>query len=577
MRIPRNFIDRLINRVDLVDLINSYISLRKTGINYKACCPFHNEKTPSFTVNAEKQFYYCFGCGTHGTAITFLINYKNLSFFEAVEELASRLGIEMEYEQGSSPASAMKSYEELYQLMIEASKFFKQQLRNSTKAINYLKTRGVSGEIARDFGLGYAPAEWDVLLKTLGTTPEKRTALLKTGLIKQNESGHRYDRFRDRVMFPILDKRGRIIAFGGRTINQTNKHEPKYINSPETELFKKRHELYGWYLASKLRPLKNIIVVEGYTDVIALAQAGIKNVVATLGTAISEDHIKILFSRVSEIIFSFDGDKAGQKAAWRALETSLPLIHAGRQVNFLFLPSEHDPDSLVRQEGMQSFTTRLTRAIPLSNYLFDTLIQQVNLNIPEGRAALFEKAKALLTRLPDGAYKEQMWHKLKQTTYQAPPKSKRRINSKNFKQITSLRELSLVHQAIVCLLHKPALSQLIENLEQLNVLKSKDITLLYELIEFTLKNPQLTLDELCEHWRDTEYTQIINKLAAQKALFTETNINIEKDFLGAINRLYEDYMNQRMDFLTHKVTSLTAKEKQELQSLYKSRGQNSQY
>jgi DNA primase len=570
MRIPRNFIDRLINRIDLVDLINSYISLRKTGINYKACCPFHNEKTPSFTVSAEKQFYYCFGCGVHGTAITFLIEYKHLNFVEAVHELASRLGIEMEYEQGSS----VKSYEELYQLMIEASKFFKQQLRNSTKAINYLKTRGVTGEIARDFGLGYAPAEWDILLKTLGTTPEKRTNLLKTGLVKQNDSGRRYDRFRDRVMFPILDKRGRIIAFGGRTINQ-NKHEPKYINSPETELFKKRHELYGWYLANKLHNLKNIIVVEGYMDVIALAQAGIKNVIAALGTTITEDHIKILFSRVSEIIFSFDGDKAGQKAAWRALETSLPLIHAGRQVNFLFLPSEHDPDSLVRQEGMQGFTTRLTRAIPLSKFLFDTLIQQVNLNIPEGRAALIEKAKALLTRLPDGPYKEQMWQKLRQTTYQAP--QKRRINFKHFKQITSLRELSLVHQAIVCLLHKPALSQSIENLEQLHALKYKDIKLLYGLIELTLKNPQLTLDEICEHWRNTEYAQTINKLSAQKALFTETQINIEKDFLGAINRLYEDYITQRMQFLTHKVTSLTAKEKQELQSLYKSRGQNSQY
>ncbi len=570
MRIPRNFIDRLINRIDLVDLINSYISLRKTGINYTACCPFHNEKTPSFTVSVEKQFYYCFGCGVHGTAITFLIEYQHLNFVEAVHELASRLGIEMEYEQGSS----VKSYEELYQLMIEASKFFKQQLRNSTKAINYLKARGVSGEIARDFGLGYAPAEWDMLLKTLGTTPEKRTNLLKTGLIKQNDSGRRYDRFRDRVMFPILDKRGRIIAFGGRTLNQ-NKHEPKYINSPETELFKKRHELYGWYLANKLHPLKNIIVVEGYMDVIALAQAGIKNVIAALGTTVTEDHIKILFGRVSEIIFSFDGDKAGQTAAWRALETSLPLIHAGRQVSFLFLPSEHDPDSLVRQEGMQAFSSRLTRAIPLSNFLFDTLMQQVNLNIPEGQAALIDKAQALLTRLPEGPYREQMWHKLRQITYQAP--QKRRKNFKNFKQITSLRDLSLVHQAIVCLLHKPALSQSIENLEQLHALKYKDIKLLYGLIELTLNNPQLTLDEICEHWRNTEYAETINKLSAQKALFTEAQINIEKDFLGAINRLYKDYMAERMKYLTHNITSLTAKEQQELQSLYKSRGQNSQY
>jgi len=350
MSIPRGFIDDLMTRVDIVDLIDNYVSLRKAGRNYTALCPFHNEKTPSFSVSPDKQFYYCFGCGTHGTAIGFLMNYAHLNFVEAVHELASRVGVEVVYEQGGSTPASITAFDDWYQVMAQAAQYYRQQLRQSQAAIDYLKKRGLTGEIARDFGLGYAPPGWDNLLKTLGTDSDMRTRLLKTGLIKQNESGRRYDHFRDRVMFPILDVRGRVIAFGGRKLSKSE-HEPKYLNSPETPLFQKSSELYGWYLASKIRSLQQIIVVEGYMDVVALAQYGIPNVVATLGTATTHQHLTRLFRKLPEIIFCFDGDEAGQKAAWRALEMALPLLQDGRSVRFMFLPKGDDPDSLVRHSG----------------------------------------------------------------------------------------------------------------------------------------------------------------------------------------------------------------------------------
>jgi DNA primase len=413
-RIPRNFIDDLITRVDIVDLIDNYVSLRKSGQNYTALCPFHNEKTPSFTVSPDKQFYYCFGCGAHGTAIGFLMNYAHLNFIEAVHELASRAGIEVVYEQGTTPTS-IAAVDDLYQTMEQATHYYRQQLRQSQAAIKYLKSRGLTGEIARDFRLGYAPPGWDNLLKTLGTDTEKQSRLLKTGLIKQNESGHRYDHFRNRIMFPILDRRGRTIAFGGRTLSES-KHEPKYLNSPETALFQKSRELYGWYFARKIRPLQKIIVVEGYMDVVALTQYGIQNAVATLGTATTHKHLTQLFRNVPEIIFCFDGDQAGQKAAWRALETVLPLLQEGRQVRFVFLPQGYDPDNLVRFEGTQNFNNRLAQATALSDFLFDTLTQQVDMRSIDGRARLVELAKPLLKQLPAGPYHELMLQKLSQLT-----------------------------------------------------------------------------------------------------------------------------------------------------------------
>jgi DNA primase len=575
-RIPRRFIDDLMTRVDIVDLIDNYVSLRKAGRNYTALCPFHNEKTPSFTVSPDKQFYYCFGCGTHGTAIGFLMNYAHLNFIEAVHELASRVGVEVEYEQGGSAPASITAFNELYEVMTQAAQYYRQQLRQSQAAIDYLKKRGLTGKIARDFGLGYAPSGWDNLLKTLGTDSDKRTRLLKTGLIKQNESGHRYDHFRDRVMFPLFDVRGRVIAFGGRKLSKSE-HEPKYINSPETSLFQKSRELYGWYLASKIRSLQQIIVVEGYMDVVALAQYGIPNVVATLGTATTHQHLTRLFRKLPEIIFCFDGDEAGQKAAWRALETALPLLQDGRSVRFVFLPKGDDPDSLVRHSGAQTFRNYLIRALPLSDFLFGTLKQRVNLNHPEGRARLVELAKPLLKQLPAGAYRDLMLQQLSDLT---------RVNFKNLtrliqkgevpkqpivkirKPVESIIELSLVHQAIICLLHKPALSLSIdEGYHKLSKLKQQDIKLLLNIIELTKNNPQLKLGVICEHWRGTEYEPTINQLATQKSLFADTN-KIDDEFFGAINRLYEAYADQRLpELMQKKPDEWTVDEKQEYRAL----------
>ncbi len=583
-RIPRSFIDELMTRVDIVDLIDSYVSLRKTGRNYTACCPFHSEKTPSFTVSPEKQFYYCFGCNAHGSAMGFLMEYAHLDFVEAVHELASRVGIEVVYEQGTQVSTT--DFDDLYPIMAQAAQYYRQELRQSQAAIDYLKNRGLTGEIARDFSLGYAPKGWDNLINKLGTDSDMRNRLLKTGLIKQNESGHRYDRFRDRVMFPILDSRGRIIAFGGRTLHENDK-EPKYLNSPETPLFQKSRELYGWYFARKTRPLKRIIVVEGYMDVVALAQYGIHYAVATLGTATTRQHLTRLFRSLSEIIFCFDGDEAGQKAAWRALETVLPLLQDGRQVSFMFLPQSSDPDSLVRHEGAQGFNSRLDQATPLSNFLFDSLTRQVNMNSLDGQARLVELAKPLLKPLPGGPYRDLMLQRLSElsrvnlknlmTLMQTGEAPKSFIVKKN-RAVASLRELSLVHKAIVCLLHKPMLSQSLDDFNQkLSVLDQPDIKLLLSLIELTQMNPQLKLGAICEHWRGTEYEQTINQLASQNTHFTDTNIDIDQEFFDAINRLHGEYATQRLMFLLQKVTELTVEEKQELKSLSQSRGQIHSY
>ena len=414
MRIPRSFIDDLMTRVDIVDLIDSYVSLRKTGQNYKALCPFHHEKTPSFTVSPDKQFYYCFGCGAHGTAIGFLIEYAQLNFVEAIHDLASRVGMDMVYEQGTAPVS-ITAFDNLYQIMTEAAKYYREQLRHSPTAINYLKKRGITGEIARYFGIGYAPPAWDNLLKTFDNNADIRNQLLKTGLIKQNKNGHYYDHFRDRVMFPIFDRRERVIAFGGRKLSK-NEHEPKYLNSPETALFQKSRELYGWSFARKIKSTQGIIVVEGYMDVMALAQYGIHNAVATLGTATTYEHLNLLFRNVSEIIFCFDGDNAGQKAAWKALKIVLPLLQAGRQVHFVLLPDGKDPDDLIRFEGTQNFNQRLKQAIPLSTFLFNTLEQQVDTSSIDGRACLVDLAKPLIMQLPAGPYRELMLQKLSELT-----------------------------------------------------------------------------------------------------------------------------------------------------------------
>ncbi|MBO3277541.1 DNA primase [Pseudomonas schmalbachii] len=402
--IPQSFIDDLLNRTDILDVVSSRIQLKKTGKNYSACCPFHKEKTPSFTVSPDKQFYYCFGCGAGGNALGFIMDHDNLEFPQAVEELAKRAGMDIPREEGrrgSRPRQPTDS--PLYPLLTAAAEFYRQALKSHPArkaAVEYLKGRGLTGEIARDFGLGFAPPGWDNLLKHLGGDNLQIKAMLDAGLLVENpDSGKRYDRFRDRVIFPIRDSRGRVIAFGGRVLGDD---KPKYLNSPETPVFHKGQELYGLFEARKNnRDLDEIMVVEGYMDVIALAQQGIRNAVATLGTATSEEHIKRLFRLVPNILFCFDGDQAGRNAAWRALESALPNLQDGRKVRFLFLPEGEDPDTLVRAEGPDAFRARLVQqALPLAEYFFQQLKQEADPSTLEGKAHLATLAGPLLEKIP---------------------------------------------------------------------------------------------------------------------------------------------------------------------------------
>ena len=392
--IPKSFIQDLLNRLDIVDVIERYVPLKKAGANYVACCPFHNEKSPSFTVSQSKQFYHCFGCGAHGTAIGFAMEHAGLSFVDAVEELARSIGVTVP--QDASTQVQHKVAPDLYEVMQTATRYYREQLKQSPRAIEYLKRRGLSGEVAAKFGIGYAPDGWQNLEAVF---PNYQDATLsETGLVIANDEGKRYDRFRDRIMFPIINVRGQVIGFGGRVLD---KGEPKYLNSPETPLFEKGRELYGLFQAQKaIRAEKMALVVEGYMDVVALAQLGVEYAVATLGTATTPFHIQKLLRLTEQVVFCFDGDSAGRRAAWRALENALPHLQDGKQLRFLFLPTEHDPDSYIREHGKEAFEHLLgEEALPLSGYMLRELSAQVDLKTQEGRSALLEHAKPLLTAI----------------------------------------------------------------------------------------------------------------------------------------------------------------------------------
>ena len=414
--IPQSFIDDLLSRADIVDVIDKRVALKKSGKNYSACCPFHNEKSPSFSVQPEKQFYYCFGCGAGGNAIGFIMNFDSVDFPQAVESLARDNGMEVPREESKAATKRRAETADLYTLLEEANSYYQLQLRKHegrTSAVDYLKKRGVSGAIARDFGIGYAPPGWDNLLKSCASTPERESNLLKAGMVIERETGQGsgqsggsqfkgYDRFRHRIMFPIRDARGRTIAFGGRVLGDD---KPKYLNSPETPVFHKGSELYGLFEARKsTKKLSRLLIVEGYMDVIALAQMDIRYAVATLGTATSGAHLTRLFRMVPEVVFCFDGDKAGRTAAWRALEATLPQMEDGRQVRFLFLPEGEDPDTLVRKVGQAAFETLIDNATPLEQFFFDKLSSELDLDSHQGRGKLRELAQPLITQLPEGVF-----------------------------------------------------------------------------------------------------------------------------------------------------------------------------
>ena len=390
--IPKSFIQDLLNRLDIVDVIERYVPLKKSGANYAACCPFHNEKSPSFTVSQAKQFYHCFGCGAHGTAIGFVMEHAGMGFVDAVEELARGIGLEVPREMSAAGQVAQKVAPDLYELMQAATRYYREQLKQSPRAIDYLKRRGLSGEIAARFGIGYAPDGWQNLSAVSASYQDR--SLVETGLVIEGEAGKRYDRFRDRIMFPIVNSRGQVIGFGGRILDSG---EPKYLNSPETVLFEKGHELYGLFQAQKaVRAHQQVVVVEGYMDVVALAQHGVEYAVATLGTATTPYHVQKLLRLVDQVVFCFDGDAAGQRAAWRALENSLPHLVDGKRIGFLFLPKEHDPDSYIREYGTEAFEQLLQDSLPLSGYLLRELSAKCDLRTQEGKSNLLEEAKPLL-------------------------------------------------------------------------------------------------------------------------------------------------------------------------------------
>ena len=391
--IPKSFIHDLLNRVDIVDVIERYVPLKKAGGNYIACCPFHNEKSPSFTVSQSKQFYHCFGCGAHGTAIGFVMEHGGLGFVDAVEELARSVGVTVPREASMPEQAQHKITPDLYEVMQSATRYYRDQLKQSSAAIDYLKRRGLSGEIALRFGIGYAPDGWQNLGSVFANYQD--SSLLETGLVIENEEGKRYDRFRNRIMFPIVNTRDQVIGFGGRVLDSG---DPKYLNSPETALFEKGRELYGLFQALKaIRTKRQVLVVEGYMDVVALAQSGIEYAVATLGTATTPYHVQKMLRLTDKVMFCFDGDAAGQRAAWRAMENALPQLVDGKHIGFLFLPSRHDPDSFVREHGTAAFEQLMQEALPLSSYLLRELSTQVDLHTQEGRTALLQRAKPLLT------------------------------------------------------------------------------------------------------------------------------------------------------------------------------------
>ncbi|KMN17207.1 DNA primase [Pseudomonas weihenstephanensis] len=623
--IPQSFIDDLLNRTDIVDVVSSRVQMKKAGKNYTACCPFHKEKTPSFSVSPDKQFYYCFGCGAGGNALGFIMDHDNLDFPQAVEELAKTAGMEIPREESGRPHKPRQPTDSpLYPLLTAAADFYRQALKSHParkSAVEYLKGRGLTGEIARDFGLGFAPPGWDNLFKHLSNDTLQQKAMIDAGLLVENaETGKRYDRFRDRVMFPIRDSRGRIIAFGGRVLGDD---KPKYLNSPETPVFHKGQELYGLFEARKFnRSLDEIIVVEGYMDVIALAQQGLRNAVATLGTATSEEHMKRLFRVVPSVLFCFDGDQAGRNAAWRALEATLPCLQDGRRARFLFLPEGEDPDTLVRSEGSDAFKARINQhAQPLADYFFQQLTEETDPRSLEGKAHMATLAAPLIDKVPGANLRNLMRQHLSEITglnseavsqlaQSAPPpaqpaydpgidydampdysdfqqpdayipqqewtpkktgaggkkwenkpwdkKGKRGGEREQARTPIGVETPTLT--ALRTLIHHPQLAERVETADQFANEQNTYAQLLIALIEAVQKNPKLSCIQLIARWYGTDQGRLLQALAEKEWLIEGENL--EQQFIDTINRLSASQYILRLEELIKKSkqTGLTAEE-----------------
>lgn len=547
-RIPQTFIDDLLARVDIVDVIDGYTTLKKTGKNYSGLCPFHNEKTPSFSVEPDKQFYYCFGCGAGGNAIGFVMNYDNVDFVEAIEKIAAQMGMEVPREESSGDQRSREKNQVLYDVLQQCAHYYQAQLRQhpeKARAIDYLKNRGLSGEIARDFGLGYAPPGWSNVLETIGTNETLKKALLNAGMLIENPDNKQhplYDRFRDRIIYPIRDNRGRVIAFGGRVLGDD---KPKYLNSPETPVFHKGEELYGLYEARKrTRKLEKYLIVEGYMDVIALAQNDINYSVATLGTATSTKHLRRLFKLVPEVVFCFDGDNAGREAAWRALEQVLPLMEDGRTARFLFLPEGEDPDSQVRKIGKAAFVENISGATQLAEFFFQSMGDKVDMTSLEGRARLCKMAMPYIEKIPKGIYHQLIMDQLASITG-VDPRTLSSIGTTRVAATTPVMEAvavksrpparknpsgrSVCMQAVNLILLKPAMVSTLEDIDELGLIDSPDIELLIQVIELARKHPASSTPELLGRIYATplgsQLTQLLNREQITPAEGVEQEFN----------------------------------------------------
>ena len=568
-RIPDAFIDELLARSDIVEIVGARVPLKKQGREYSARCPFHDERSPSFTVSPNKQFYHCFGCGAHGTAISFLMNYDRLEFLDAVDELAKRAG--MEVPRDTRQRNENGDTRDIFSALDAASNFFRRQLAQSDKARGYVDRRGIDASIVERFGIGYAPDGFSALRDALGTDPRRMQLLERAGLFSKNDRGHVYDKFRDRLMFPIHDRRGRVIAFGGRVIDAED--SPKYLNSPETALFHKGRELYGlWQARQANAKLDRLIVVEGYMDVVALAQYGVSQAVATLGTATTPEHAELLFRNAPDVYFCFDGDRAGRGAAWKALESVLPRMKDGRQALFLFLPEGEDPDSLVRKEGVAGFDARLREAVPLSEFFYAQLSADVNLSSLDGKARLAERCKPLLAQIPDGAFGDLMQQRLTELTgvgarASAPqvhvPMQRARGGS------ATAQKPSLVRSAIQHLLHRPAIALELPPPDRYADARQPGIELLHELVLLVRERPEIGTGGLLEHFAGRDESAALQKLAAQELPGEEPALRAE--FLGAIAQLEKQVLQQRIDELQQRLSELDEAEKYELRALLQAR------
>jgi len=609
-RIPQAFIDELIARADIVEIIGSRVPLKRAGREYKACCPFHDEKTPSFWVSPDKQFYHCFGCGVHGTALGFLMEFDRLPFPEAVEDLAGRLGLTVPHETGAtsgastggSGAGAADDTAPLYELLGKVADFYCSALQRSERAASYAAQRGLSAEILERFRIGYAGDSWNDVLRRFGATEREQTALHASGLIIERErpggsggggtgntasgSERYYDRFRDRLMFPIRDTRGRVIGFGGRVLGSG---EPKYLNSPETALFHKGKELYGLYETRLARrALRRLLVVEGYMDVVRLHQAGVTDAVATLGTATTPEHLRRAFRLVSEVVFCFDGDRAGRAAAWRALQQALPEAREGRELRFLFLPDGEDPDSLVGREGGERFTARLDTALPLSEYLVAQLGEQADVSHADGKAHFVALARPLLEKIGPGVYRElvldrvaaamglpverlQQWLTAPDAPGSGPPRSAPAAPGRRAR--AALRPVgrgSLITQAITLLLHFPAAASAVSEQQraQLARMDQPGVAVLIALLEQLQASPAASMALTLERWRERPEYRRLSELAASEPLVPDQSA-ASQELRQAVARLLDSELRRRLEVLIEKARAqpLDEAEKLELQAL----------